>query len=125
MTKKRILVIDDEPSITRSLKLNLEASGGYEVRTENNPRHALEIARNFKPDLVLLDVMMPEMDGGDAAAQIGANPLLKHVPIIYLTAIVSNQETGGHEMVCGTMPFLAKPVDWHELKACLEEHLGQ
>ena len=124
MRKQRILVIDDEPSITRSLKLNLEANGGYEVRTVNNPRHALEMARKFKPDLVLLDVMMPEMDGGEVAAQLQANPMLKDVPVIFLTAIVSNQETGGHEMVSGTNAFLAKPVDWHELKACLAEHLG-
>lgn len=124
MTKKRILVIDDEPSITRSLKLNLEANGGCEVRTVNNPCHALEMARKFKPDLVLLDVMMPEMDGGEVAAQLRANALLKDVPLIFLTAIVSNKETGGHEMISGANAFLAKPVDWHELKACLAEHLG-
>jgi CheY-like chemotaxis protein len=68
--------------------------------------------------------MMPEMDGGDVAAQLRTNPLLKDVPVIFLTAIVSNKETGGHEKVCGTMPFLAKPVGWHELQACLAEHLG-
>lgn len=123
-TKKRILVIDDEPSITRSLKLNLEASGGYEVRTVNNPRHALDVARKFQPDLVLLDVMMPEMDGGEVAAQLQANRLLTDVPIIFLTAILSNKETGGHEKISGSNTFLAKPVDWNELKACLAEHLG-
>lgn len=122
--KKRILVIDDEPSITRSLKLNLEASGGYEVRTLNNARHALGMARAFKPDLVLLDVMMPEMDGGEVAAQFQANPLLTDVPIVFLTAIISNSETGGHEKISGNNSFLAKPLDWNELKTCLAEHLG-
>ena len=125
MSKKRILVIDDEASITRSLKLNLEAAGGYEVRAENDARRALTVARDFGPDLVLLDVMMPEMDGGDVAAQLRATVVLHDVPIVFLTAIVSKQETGGHEMVSGTMPYLAKPVDWRELKACIEEHLGK
>jgi two-component system, OmpR family, response regulator len=108
---KRILVIDDESAIARSLKLNLEAVGGYEVGTENNPRRALETARHFRPDLVLLDFMMPDMDGGDVATRLRADPLFRDIPIIFLTAIVSNAETDGHEMMRGGETFLAKPVD--------------
>ena len=123
MTTKRILVVDDEPSVTRNLKLTLESGGGYEVLGENHATNALISARVFRPDLILLDVMMPGMDGGDVAARLRADPLLRDTPIIFLTALVSNEETDGHEMDSGAETFLAKPVDIGELRKTLEEHI--
>jgi two-component system, OmpR family, response regulator len=123
MSTKRILVVDDEPSVTRNLKLTLESSGGYEVLGENQAINALTAARFFRPDLILLDVMMPGMDGGDVAARVRADPLLRGTPIIFLTALVSNEETDGHEMLSGAETFLAKPVDIGELRQTLEEHI--
>ena len=123
MITKRILVVDDEPGVTRNLKLNLESGGGYEVLGENHATNALSAARTFRPDLILLDVMMPGMDGGDVAARLRADPLLSGIPILFLTAIVSNQETDGHEKVSGTETFLAKPVDIGELKKTVEKHI--
>jgi len=123
MTTKRILVVDDEPSVTRTLKLNLESDGGYDVFAENHPTNALTAARIFRPDLILLDVVMPFMDGGDVAARLRADPLLRDTPVIFLTALVSNDETDGHEMVSGAETFLAKPVDIDELKKTVEEHI--
>ena len=119
MNKKRILIIDDEPSLTRLVKWNLEATGKYKVREENLAEHALAAAREFKPELVLLDVMMPGKDGGDVASQLQAAPELKGVPIVFLTAAVKKDEQGVH----GGFPYLAKPVDLEELKACLEHNL--
>ena len=110
MNTKRILVVDDEPSVTRNLKLNLESGGGYEVFGENQATNALTAARNVRPDLILLDVMMPGMDGGDVAARLRADPLFRDTPIIFLTAIVSNEETDGHEMISGAETFL--PSRW-------------
>ncbi len=123
MQKKRILVVDDEAGVTRSIKLNLEHLGAYEVCTENNARQALKTAREFKPDLILLDVMMPEMDGDTVAAQLRETAALKNTPIVFLTAVVSNKETKGQEAVIGGQNFLAKPVDLAELTRCIEEHL--
>ena len=123
MSTKRILVVDDEPSVTRNLKLNLETSGGYEVFTENDSGNALTSARTFRPDLILLDVMMPGLDGGDVASKLRADPWLRDIPIIFLTALVSNKETDGHEMLSGANTFLAKPVDIGELKQSVEEHI--
>jgi two-component system OmpR family response regulator len=123
MNHKRILVVDDEPSVTRNLKLNLESDGGYEVLGENHATNALTVARNFRPDLILLDVIMPGMDGGDVAARLRADPLFRDTPIIFLTAIVSNAETDGHEMSSGEETFLAKPVDIGELQKTVEQHL--
>ncbi len=123
MCMKRILVVDDEPSVTRNLKLNLESSGGYDVFAEHHATNALTAARIFRPDLILLDVIMPGMDGGDVAARLRADPLLRDTPVIFLTALVSNEETDGHEIVSGGETFLAKPVDIGELKKTLEDHI--
>jgi CheY-like chemotaxis protein len=70
LEKKRILVVDDEPSITRLLKLNLEETNRYVVRTENDAKAALASAEVFQPDLILLDVMMPDLDGGQLASRL-------------------------------------------------------
>jgi CheY-like chemotaxis protein len=124
MNTKRILVVDDEPSVTRNLKLNLESAGDYEVLGENQAPDVLSAVRIFRPDLILLDVMMPGMDGGGVAARIRADPLFRETPIIFLTAIVSNEETDGHEMISGAETFLAKPVDIEELIWSIEERLS-
>ena len=123
MCMKRILVVDDEPSVTRNLKLNLESSGDFDVFTENHAANALAAARIFRPDLILLDVIMSGMDGGDVVARLRADPLLRDTPVIFLTALVSNEETDGHEIVSGGETFLAKPVDIGELKKTLEDHI--
>ena len=123
MITKRILVVDDEPSVTRNLKLNLESGSGYEVLGENHATNALAAARTFRPDLILLDVMMPDMDGGAVAARLRADPLVRDTPVIFLTAIVSNEETEGHEVTKGEHTFIAKPVDMDELKKSIEDHI--
>ena len=122
--KKRILVVDDESSITRLLKLNLEQTGDYLVRTENTSRAAPAAAEEFRPDLILLDVMMPGLDGGDLAAAFRASPTTKDVPIVFLTAAVTREEVRTRHGMIGGQPFLAKPVNLHEVLGCLERQLG-
>ncbi len=123
MEKKKILIIDDEPSFTRMVKLNLEEDGPYIVRQENDSSKAAEAAREFHPDLIFLDVVMPGKDGGDVAAEIRANPKLKDCPIIFVTAIASRSEAKGNTFNSGGETFLAKPVSIHTLTRCIEQHL--
>jgi len=122
MEKKRILVIDDESGFTRLLKLTLERTGDYLVEEQSDPMAARETARRFRPDLILLDIVMPKMDGGAVASQIQADPLLKNVPIVFLTAIVSKQEATTENMI-GGFRFLAKPITLDALKKCIEENV--
>ncbi len=122
--KKRILVIDDEPSITRLLKINLEDTGRYVVAVENKGAHALEAARQFHPDAILLDVMLPDADGGDIASQLQESTALSHVPIVFLTAAVTKDEVRSHKGKIGGLPFLAKPVDMPEVLGCLRQQLS-
>ena len=122
--QKRILVVDDEPSITRLLKLNLEQTGDYVVRTENSSKEALTAAEAFRPDLILLDVLMPGMDGGNLANVLQTSPTTRNVPIVFLTAAVTREEVRSRRGLIGGLPFLAKPVNLQEVLGCLERHLG-
>jgi CheY-like chemotaxis protein len=122
--KKRILVVDDRARDTRLLKLYLERTNDYVVREENDAMAALSAAEEFQPHLILLDVMMPGMDGGELAACFQANPKLKAVPIVFLTAAVSKGEVEAGGGMIGGRHFLAKPVVLSEVVACLKHHLG-
>jgi len=122
MAKKRILLVDDEKSLTTLLKLNLEETGNYEVRVENWPEDALAAAREFKPDLVLLDIIMPRLPGGNVAAQIDGDPQLKGTPIIFLTAAVRRSQVEDNDGIICEHPCLAKPASIDEVIAMIEKH---
>jgi CheY-like chemotaxis protein len=123
MNKKRIMIVDDEAAFTRLLKLSLEQTGHYSVRVENDPRGAVQAAKDFLPDLVLMDVMMPGMDGGLLAEQFKTSAPLEKVPIVFLTAAVKREEVRARQGQIGGLPFLAKPVDLGELTQCIQSHL--
>ena len=123
--KKRILVVDDQASDTRLMKLYLERTNDYVVREENNARAANAAAEEFQPHLILLDVMMPGMDGGELAACFQANPKLKGVPIVFLTAAVTKGEVKAGIGLVGGHTFLAIPVVLSEVVACIRHHLGR
>jgi two-component system OmpR family response regulator len=120
MRKSRILIVDDETGFTRMVKLVLRR---YDICEENDPRHAVETALSFQPDVVLMDVVMPGIDGGNLAAKFKADALLRRIPIIFLTAVVSPSEAGQAPRHIGGYPFLAKPVCPDALERCIEEQL--
>jgi len=122
MAKKRILLVDDEKSFTNLLKLNLEETGAYEVRVENWAEDACGAAREFKPDLVLLDIIMPRMPGGNVAAQIQKDPQLKDTPIVFLTAAVRPHQVEEHEGIICDFPCLAKPASVEKVIEMIEKY---
>src|ERR1039458_4412484 len=121
--KKRILVVDDEPEITLMLKLNLEQTGRYEVRTENLGRKAIEAAREFRPDLIILDVVMPGMLGSEIAAQLEADPELRAIKFVFLTAMVSKEEAQRSYGEIGGHTFIAKPISADDLCQVIDDQL--
>jgi len=123
MQKKRILLIDDEPDFSSLLKLNLEKTGAYAVREENRAEHALVAARAFKPDLILLDFLMPNMDGGEVAAQLKADEELKDTPVLFLTAVVAKEGEKNLKGMIGAHPFIAKPASPADLIVSIEKYL--
>jgi len=120
--KLRILIVDDDRDSTHLIKILLEKISHYLVLEENDAAKAHESARDFRPDLILLDIMMPQIDGGDIAAQIDADPGLQRTPIIFLTALVTKAEAKAGLHIQGH-PVLAKPIDIPELINRIEENL--
>jgi two-component system, OmpR family, response regulator len=123
--KKRILVVDDQSRNTRLMKIYLEQTNDYVVKEENDATAALSTAEAFKPQLILLDVMMPGMDGGELAACFRASQTLKGVPIVFLTAVITKAEVAVGDGRRGGNSFLAKPVVLSEVVDCLKKHLGE
>jgi CheY-like chemotaxis protein len=124
-SKKRILVVDDNASDTQLLKRYLEGTNDYVVCEENDPNAALSAAEKFQPHLILLDIMMPELDGRELAASFKADPKWKALPIVFLTCKLTKEEAvmcGGR---IGGYPFLAKPIVLAEVAKCLKQTLGE
>ncbi len=126
MDTTRILIVDDEPDFTALLKANLEEVGNFDVMEVNDSSLALEAARGFKPDLCVIDVVMPGLDGGDVVAQLRADPGLREVPVLMLTALVEeNPETSDGETLTGGLPFVSKTSDFGTILSCIEKHLEE
>ena len=120
---KTILVVDDNASI-RTLVRDYLSEQGFRVLTANNGQNALFVARQDKPDLILLDIMMPDKSGDDIAQELRDDPRLSSIPIVFLTALVTPDETGAKASKIGGNIFLAKPVSADELVAVIEETLS-
>lgn len=107
MEKKKILLVDDDVDFTGLLKAQLEKTGRYEVRVENQAPRGYPAAKGFAPDLILLDIDMPDMDGSEVAEQIMEDPEL-NVPIVFLTSIVNVKEVESTKGLIGGRRFLSK-----------------
>ena len=120
--KKRVLLVDDEAGFTRLLRMNLEQTGSYEVREENVGSRAVETAQEFKPDIILLDIIMPDMDGASVMAQIRSTPGLKETKVGFLTAVLTKREAKQKNGQLSFVPCLAKPANTQEVVEFIEAH---
>ena len=110
---KKILVVDDESDVTELVSYHLKARG-YQVEAINNPNASVGTARSFLPDLVILDIMMPELNGVQICRMLRADPKLKRVPIIFLTARAEESDRiHGFEIGCDD--YICKPFSTKEL----------
>lgn len=117
---KRILIIDDEEDIRDITQLGLEMSAGWQVLTASSGQEGLAIADTEKPDAILLDVMMPEMDGRVTFRQLQANPQTQNIPVILVTAKIqaSDQESFTDLAVAGILTKPFRPMNLAE-QICL------
>lgn len=120
----RILLVDDESPFTRSLTRVLESEGNFEVHAVNRAQEALYAARAFRPDMILLDLMMPDGDGGEVASELLSDPRLSRVPVVFLTAAIKGSEIDGSGGMIAGRRYLAKPVRSGHLLACIYQALG-
>lgn len=121
--RRKILIVDDDSNSTHLVKILLERSGPYVVMEENDPTKADQTAHHFKPDVILLDIVMPQMDGGELAIRIEADRELGHTPIIFLTALATHGEAKSGLHVQGH-PLVAKPINIPDLIDAIEKHLS-
>ena len=122
MRKKKILIIDDEESFTELVKLNLEATGKYEIKAENKGSLGLVAAKQFKPDLILLDLIMPDMGGGEVSCQLKIDEETKNIPIVFLTAIMTEEEAEARGGIVSGLQVVAKPVRTGDLINVIEKN---
>ena len=118
----RILIVDDNSAFTRHVSEFLQNTHRYVVCEENDPRSALETARSFHPDLILLDLIMPEADGTEVAAQIESDWMLHSVPIVFVTALITREEARDGRRIEGHR-IIPKPGHASELIKVAEENL--
>ena len=109
----KVLVIDDEPEITEIVDAFL-TEAGYQVMVENIPQNAVDIAKNFKPSVILLDIMMPNIDGYDICEALKKEPALASTPVIFLTGKDRSDDMGRSFKAGGDM-FIKKPFSCERL----------
>jgi CheY-like chemotaxis protein len=121
--KKRILIIDDEDDIRQVAALSLEAVAGWDVVTANSGARGVETAANEQPDAILLDVMMPEMDGPTTFGRLQEDPRTSHIPVMLLTAKVQGPDQRIFASL-GVRAVLFKPFDPLTLSDQIADLLG-
>lgn len=117
-TLKRLLFVEDEPDIQVVARLALEAVGGFQVEICSSGNEALAKSPNFGPDLILLDVMMPGMDGPTTLKALREQPLTATTPVIFMTAKVQPYEVAEYKRL-GALDVIAKPFDPMQLSATI------
>lgn len=122
-SRKKILLVDDEKDFCFFVKNNLETKKEFQVVTATNGKKGIELARTEKPDLILLDVVMPKMPGSDVAEILSTDTRTKNIPIVFLTGIVTKEEMGFEEpvQVIGGRKFIAKTVGPEKIISFIEE----
>jgi CheY-like chemotaxis protein len=120
--KPRILIVDDNPRFSHSARLILQESGQYVVCEESDAASAVETARSFRADLILLDLVMPQLDGAEVAAQVESDWALHGVPIVFVTGLVTRDEARNGQRIDGHR-VVSKPVSSFDLLGAVEESL--
>ena len=123
MPGKRILAVDDDPLILRLLQVNLEIEN-YDVLLAHDGQEACEVAIAEKPDLILLDIMMPRMDGLQACKELKANPEVSDIPVVFLSA-KAQQEDIDEGLALGASAYLTKPFEPDQLIEVIERLIAK
>ncbi|MEQ9407535.1 MAG: response regulator [Fuerstiella sp.] len=119
-SRRCVLVADDDRDIRRGLQLRL-CTAGYTVVEAKNGREALELARRNRPDVILMDIRMPELDGLTAMKRLQEAPETASIPVIVMSASLIEQDRA---MDCGAVAFIGKPHNGRELMALVDKFTG-
>ncbi len=123
MAKKKILIVDDDAALATEVKLTLEQTGRFEVHCETKGSRSLETAQTYKPDVILMDLIMPDMSGTEATNRLKQDPSTSAIPIVFFTILVSRSEIEAKNSMIGGNYFIAKPSTIDEVVECIDRAL--
>lgn len=121
--KAKILIIDDEKTTCELLKSTMERTKKYEVWSTTSPSEGIDLAKKYRPDLILLDIVMPEMDGTEVATRLGDDPSTKNILIVFVSVLANQEEVDSKKGVIGGHPFISKPLNTKILMARIDSLL--
>ena len=122
MGKIKVMIVDDEQDFLNIARINLESTGNYEVQTLSDAREIVSRVKSFNPDVMLLDILMPRMDGSEACEMLNADPAGRGIPIIILSALDTLKDKQRMYKL-GIVDFLVKPIEKDELIAKINKVL--
>jgi two-component system alkaline phosphatase synthesis response regulator PhoP len=122
MDKKKIMIVDDEQDFLTIVKLNLQQTGKFEVLTLSSAKDIIENVHNFRPDVILIDILMPKIGGLDVCKKLNEDPMGINIPIIVLSALERNEDKL-KAFKAGVVDYLVKPIDKNDLVAKIEKVL--
>lgn len=122
MGKSRVMIVDDEEYFLKLIKINLEKTGKYEVMALSSAKDIISQAHKFEPDVILLDILMPKIDGAQACGMLNEDSKGKKIPIIILSALDTDKDKLMMYKL-GVVDFLVKPIEKDELIAKIEKAL--
>jgi len=121
MQRPRLLIVNDDPALVRAIIMALTSLDRYDIRSLTDPSQALRAVLEFRPDLVILDWTMPEMNGGEAARLIRSDPSAEATRMLILSSTIANQKV--RTQIEG-IPAIAKPVGLHHLVEAIEDQIS-
>lgn len=123
----KVMAVDDEESFLSLLKLNLEGTGEFKVFALSDSREAILKAKRIKPDVIILDINMPDIDGPTVCSKLAEDIDTKNIPIIFLTALITKEEEDEYKKRMGgrSYSYVAKPVDTDKLISTIKDAAGK
>jgi DNA-binding response OmpR family regulator len=120
--KRKVMLVDDEEHFLKITKINLEKTGKYEVETISDAADIVSRVKSFNPDIILLDILMPKVDGVEVCKMLNGDPVVSRIPIITLSALDTDKDKLMMYKL-GIVDFLVKPIEKDELISKIEKAL--
>jgi CheY-like chemotaxis protein len=123
MSKKKILVVEDELTSQELIQFHLNNTGEYEVKILADGKQTLAAANAYSPDLILLDIIIPDTSGVDISRELASQANLKDIPVVFITSLVTEDEVASQDGIFYNRPCLAKPITKDKLLDCVRKNI--
>jgi CheY-like chemotaxis protein len=124
MEKKKVMIVDDEKDFLKITKINLELTGRYEVATVSDATDIVSRVKSFRPDIILLDILMPKTGGAEACMMLNEDPETKLIPVVVVSALDTENDRRAMKE-SGAVDFIVKPIEKSDLIARIEKVLQE